>query len=355
VVELSEAEGWSCPVPLRDHDRVVLGHGGGGRLSNELVEHLFLPALAAATTEAGSELADAAEVMAGSSRLAFSTDSYVVRPLVFPGGSIGDLAINGTINDVAMRGARPIAISAGFILVEGLELGVLGRVANDMGAAAAAAGVPVVTGDTKVVERGAGDGLYINTAGIGLIDPGIDIRPGRATPGDHIVVSGPIGLHGIAVLSQREGLEFGTGLVSDSTPLHGLVGTMIAVAPDLHVLRDPTRGGLAATLTEIAGAAGVGVEYEERLVPVPDEVAAACSFLGLDPLHVANEGKLVAFVADGDVDVVMEAMRAHPAGSEAAVIGRVVDDHPGTVVARTALGARRVVDAPLGEQLPRIC
>jgi hydrogenase expression/formation protein HypE len=346
-------ENWSCPLPLRSHDRVVIGHGGGGKLSAELIEHLFLPAFGRVE---GAEMHDAATLtVAGADRLAFSTDSYVVRPLFFPGGCIGDLAVNGTINDVAMSGAVPIALSAGFIIEEGLELSTLGTVAERMGEAARSAGVPIVTGDTKVVDAGMADGLYVNTAGVGVIPAGVDIRPSRATPGDVVIVSGPIGLHGVAVMSQREGLEFGTEIRSDSMPLHGLVAAMVAACPDLHVLRDPTRGGLAASLCEIAASAGVGVEFDEGALPVPAEVAAACSFLGLDPMHIANEGKLVAFVAPGDVDDVMSAMQAHEAGREARVIGRVVDAHPGVVVARTRLGATRVVDLPLGEQLPRIC
>jgi hydrogenase expression/formation protein HypE len=324
-------ENWSCPLPLRSHDRVVIGHGGGGKLSAELVEHLFLPAFGRVE---GSEMHDAATLtLAGGGRIAFSTDSYVVRPLFFPGGCIGDLAVNGTINDVAMSGAVPIALSAGFIVEEGLELATLGTVADRMGEAARAAGVPIVT----------------------VIPDGVDIRPSRATPGDVVIVSGPIGLHGVAVMSQREGLEFGTEIRSDSAPLHGLVAAMLAVCPDLHVLRDPTRGGLAASLCEIAASAGVGVEFDEASLPVPAEVAAACSFLGLDPMHIANEGKLVAFVAAADVDDVMAAMLADDAGRDARVIGRVVDAHHGVVVARTRLGATRVVDLPLGEQLPRIC
>lgn len=343
---------WSCPVPLARHDRVVLGHGGGGSLSAELVEHLFLPAFG---TPEGYELADAAEVVAGPARLAFSTDSYVVRPLFFPGGSIGELAVHGTVNDVAMRGARPLAVSAGFILEEGLELSTLGTIAERMGAAAREVGVPLVTGDTKVVEVGQADGLFVNTAGIGLIPEGVDIRPGRATPGDAVVLSGPVGQHGIAVLSQREGLEFGTGLRTDSAPLDGLVAAMLTACPDLHVLRDPTRGGLAASLCEIAGVAGVGIAFDETAVPVPEEVAAACSLLGLDPLTVANEGRLVGIVPPDGVDDVIGAMVDHEHGREARVIGAVTDDHAGLVVARTALGATRIVDPPVGEQLPRIC
>jgi hydrogenase expression/formation protein HypE len=345
-------EAWSCPVPLRDHDRVVIGHGGGGRLSAELITHLFLPAFGVDPSEV---LHDAATVAVGGARLAFSTDSYVVRPLFFPGGSIGDLAVNGTVNDVAMAGAVPIALSSGFILEEGLALDVLGRVAMDMGKAARRAGVRLATGDTKVVDAGAGDGLYVNTAGIGVIPDGVDIRPTRAAPGDRVIISGPIGLHGVAVMSQREGLEFGTEVRSDTAPLAELVAAMLAACRDVHVLRDPTRGGLAASLCEIASAGSVGIEYEETAVPVPAEVAAACALLGLDAVSVANEGRLVAIVADRDVDVVMAAMIGHPDGRGAVLIGRVTDDHPGIVVARTSFGARRIVDLPLGEQLPRIC
>jgi hydrogenase expression/formation protein HypE len=350
---LPDPAGWSCPVPLRDHDRIVLGHGGGGKLTGELVEHLFVPAFSDGAPPV--ELHDAATLAVADGRIAFTTDSFVVRPLFFPGGSIGELAVNGTVNDLAMAGARPLALSVGMILEEGLPLETLGRVVDVMAAAAAAAGVRVVTGDTKVVDRGAADGLYVNTAGIGVVPDGVDIRPSRAAPGDAVVVSGPIGRHGIAVLSTREGLEFGTDLESDSAPLHGLVAAMLATGGDLHVLRDATRGGVTASLCEIARTAGVGIEYEETRVPVPDAVDAACSFLGLDPMSVANEGTLVALVPAGDVDDVVGAMRAHEHGRDATVIGRVVDDHPGVVVARTALGASRLVDLPLGEQLPRIC
>jgi hydrogenase expression/formation protein HypE len=352
MADLVDADGWTCPVPLRDHDRIVLGHGGGGKLSAELIEHVFLAAFG---TDADAELHDAATIQTAGERLAFSTDSYVVRPLFFPGGCIGDLAVHGTINDVSMAGARPIALSVGFIIEEGLPLETLARIVQAMAAAADAAGVRIVTGDTKVVESGHADGLYINTAGIGVIRDGVDIRPSRATPGDVVIVSGPIGQHGIAVMSHREGLEFGTDLVSDSAALNGLVEVMLDAVPDIHVLRDPTRGGLTATLCEIATAAEVGISYEETAVPVPAGVAAACAFLGLDPMSVANEGRLVAFVAESDVDAVLSAMRAHPLGREACVIARVNDAHPGVVTAVTPLGTTRVVDLPLGEQLPRIC
>ncbi|WP_443033487.1 hydrogenase expression/formation protein HypE [Streptomyces sp. ACA25] len=329
-----------------------MGHGGGGALSAELVRHLFAPAYGGALMAA---MGDSAAVTLGGARLAFTTDSYVVRPLFFPGGSIGDLAVNGTVNDLAMSGARPAFLSCAFILEEGTELTVLGRVAQAIGAAATAAGVTVATGDTKVVDAGHGDGVYVNTAGIGLIPDGVDIRPQRAAVGDVVVVSGPIGLHGIAIMSVREGLEFGTGISSDTAPLGGLVEAMLAVTPDLHALRDPTRGGVAAALNEIAAASGTGVVLHERDVPVPEPVASACSFLGLDPLYVANEGRLIAFVPRDRADAVLEAMRRHPQGAGAAVIGECVADHPGMVVARTALAGTRVVDLPLGEQLPRIC
>ena len=348
-----EAEGWVCPAPLRDSPTIVMGHGGGGALSAELVEHLFLPGFGAAARGAG--LGDAAVVPVGGVRLAMSTDSYVVKPLVFPGGSIGDLAVNGTVNDLSMAGARPLVLSTAFILAEGIHLTELARVAGDMGRAALAAGVRLVTGDTKVVDAGSGDGVFVNTTGLGLVADGVDIRPERARPDDVVIVSGDIGVHGVAVLSCREGLEFGTTVRSDTAPLHGLVADMLATGADVHTLRDPTRGGVAATLNEIARAAGVGIEVTERALPIPAEVRDACGLLGLDPLYVANEGKLVAFVPPGHADRVLAAMRAHEYGRDAAVIGRCVPEHPGMVVARTGLGGTRVIDMPLGEQLPRIC
>ncbi len=359
MAEKPNFSGWSCPLPLRDYERIVIGHGGGGRLSAELVEHLFLPAFGVDPSE---ELRDsavidlAAQGLADSGgRLAFSTDSYVVRPLFFPGGSIGDLAVNGTVNDVAMSGAQPIALSTGFILEEGLKMETLARVATEMGIAAKLADVRLATGDTKVVDAGQADGLYINTAGVGLIPEGVDIRPGRATPGDVVIVSGPIGMHGVAVMSKRESLEFGTEIRSDSAPLNSLVADMLAVTSDIHVLRDPTRGGVTSSLCEIASTADVGIAYEESLVPVPAEVAAACAFLGLDAMSVANEGKLVAVVPAEQVDAVLVAMQDNTYGREACVIGKVVEAHRGMVVAKTTFGATRVVDLQLGEQLPRIC
>jgi hydrogenase expression/formation protein HypE len=347
-----DLSGWSCPVPLRDQPVVVMGHGGGGALSAELVHHLFAPAYG---NDVLAGLADSAALTLGGARLAFSTDSYVVRPLFFPGGSIGDLAVNGTVNDLAMSGAQAAYLSCAFILEEGTELAVVGEIAEAIGAAAGAAGVTVATGDTKVVDAGHGDSVYINTSGIGLIPKGVDIRPQRATPGDIVIVSGPIGMHGVAIMSVREGLEFGVEVASDTAPLGGLVDAMLAVTRDLHVLRDPTRGGVATALNEIAAASGTGVVLNERHVPIPEPVANACGFLGLDPLYVANEGRLVAFVPREHAEAVLAAMRAHPLGRDAAVIGECVTEHPGMVVARTRFGGTRVVDLPIGEQLPRIC
>ena len=352
VAATIDMDSWVCPAPLRDSPVVVMGHGGGGAMSGELIEHLFLPAFGDA---ADAAMGDSAVVDIGGIRVAFSTDSFVVKPMFFPGGSIGHLAVNGTVNDLAMAGARPLVLSTAFILEEGTALAELGRVAEAVGAAARAAGVKLVTGDTKVVDSGSGDGVYVNTAGIGIVGDGVDIRPERARPGDVVSVSGDIGVHGVAVMSCREGLEFGTAVASDCAALHGLVATMLATGADLHVLRDPTRGGVAASLNEIARAADVGVGIEERDLPIPQAVRDACGLLGLDPLYVANEGKLLAFVPPEDADRVLEAMRSHELGRGARVIGRCVDEHPGMLVAQTALGGTRVVPLPVGEQLPRIC
>ncbi|CAN5676332.1 hydrogenase expression/formation protein HypE [soil metagenome] len=342
---------WVCPLPLRETKRVVLGHGGGGILSEELIENLFLPAFG---TETGSAARDSALLDVPAGRIALSTDSYVVQPLFFPGGNIGDLAVNGTVNDLAMSGAQPLALTAGFIIEEGLELEVLGAIAATMGRAAADAGVGIVTGDTKVVGRGCADQLFVNTAGVGVVPPGVRIGPERAKPGDHIIVSGNIGEHGVAIMSVREGIDFGTLVKTDSAPLQRLVAAMLA-AGDVHTLRDPTRGGLVASVVEIARAASVGVELDEGAIPVPDAVASACSFLGLDPLQVANEGKLVAFVDPAHSDAVLAAMRARPEGAGAVIIGRVVAEHPGMAVGITPFGTTRVIERELGEQLPRIC
>ncbi len=348
-----DLQSWTCPAPLRDRASVVLGHGGGGRLTAELVEHLFLPAFGAAGPAGPG---DSAVLTVGGARLAFSTDSYVVQPLFFPGGSIGDLAVNGTVNDLAMSGAVPLYLSCGFILEEGLSLRTLQRVAADMGAAATAAGVQLVTGDTKVVDTGPGDGMFVNTAGIGLVPAGVALGPAAVRAGDAVLLSGPIGQHGIAIMSVREGLQFGTVVESDTQPLGGLVAAMLAAAPGaVHALRDPTRGGVAASLNELAVEATVGIELVERDVPVPEAVAAGCGLLGLDPLYIANEGRLLALVDPAAADALLEAMRAHPAGTGACRIGTVVAAHPGVLVVRTGIGGTRIVDLPLGEQLPRIC
>jgi len=356
TTEYPDLENWSCPLPLRDHPQIVMGHGGGGRLSAELVQHLFLPAFDG-TALAGTlqQLGDAAVIDLGGQRLAFSTDSYVVRPRFFPGGNVGDLAVNGTVNDVSMTGAQPIALSVGMILEEGMRLDELGRISESMGRAARLAGVSIVTGDTKVVDSGHGDGVFINTAGIGLVPAGLDLGPHRVRPGDSIIVSGAIGMHGIAVMSVREGLEFGSDIVTDSAPLNGLVQSLLGSGVDVHMMRDPTRGGVAASLNEIAATSRTGMQIVERSVPVPDDVRAACGFLGLDPLYVANEGKLIAFVAAADTELALATMRDHEYGREATLIGTVVEEHPGVVVAKTGIGGTRVVDLPLAEQLPRIC
>lgn len=333
-------------------DTIRMAHGAGGRTMADLIGRLFVPALDNAYLR---QMADATLLQLGDQRLAISTDSFVVRPLFFPGGNIGSLAVHGTVNDLAMSGARPLWLTAGFILEEGLEVAVLERVARSMAAAAADAGVVVVAGDTKVVERGHGDGLYINTTGVGVVPAGVDIGPGRVRPGDAVLVSGTVGDHGIAVLSRREGLSFQTELVSDSASLHGLVQELLAAAPHTHALRDPTRGGVAAALNELAIASSIGIEFEEGAVPVRPAVRAACEMLGFDPLAVANEGKLLAFVPPEEAAAALEALRRHRLGRDAAHIGAATAEHPGRVLARTAIGGRRVVDMPLGELLPRIC
>ncbi|MGB9375446.1 MAG: hydrogenase expression/formation protein HypE [Jiangellales bacterium] len=348
---MSDLESWTCPLPLRDSPTVLLGHGAGGRLSAELVEHLFVPAFGGDPDALG----DSAVVEVGGARIAMTTDSFVVRPRWFPGGNIGALAVNGTVNDLAMVGAQPMYLTTGFIVEEGMAVDELGRLTAALGAAATEAGVRVVAGDTKVVDRGHGDGVFINTTGVGLVPDGVDIGPTNARPGDAVLVSGPIGLHGVAVLSVRDGLEFGTEIRSDCQPVNGLVAGLLAAGIDVHVLRDPTRGGVAASLNEIAASSRVGVQIEERSIPVPDDVRAACGFLGLDPLVVANEGKLVAFVPAEQAEQALAVLQADPRGQGATRIGTVVAEHPGVVVARTGIGGTRVVDLPLGEQLPRIC
>jgi len=341
-----------CPAPLPAGPRVLLGHGSGGKLSNELVRDVFL---AAFDNPILARLDDQAVVNVNGARLAFTTDTFVVKPLFFKGGDIGSLAVHGTVNDLAMGGARPLFLSAAFVIEEGLEISVLRAVAASLQRAAAAAGVQVVTGDTKVVEKGSGDGLFINTSGIGLVPEGVQLSARRARPLDRVLLSGAIGEHGIAILAQREGLEFDSELASDSAALHTLVADMLAASHEIRCLRDPTRGGLSSTLNEIAGQAGVGIEIDERAIPVREEVKGACEMLGLDPLYVANEGKLVAIVAPQAADAVLAAMRRHPLGQEAAIVGTVTPAHAGLVTMRTTVGPTRIVDMLAGDQLPRIC
>lgn len=348
---------FSCPAPLRDYPHVILGHGGGGALSRDLIEHIFLPAFSNPLLDrlGDSTVLDVAAELARGSRLAISTDSYVVRPLFFPGGSIGELAVNGTVNDLAMSGGEPLALTAGFILEEGLPIGELAAVVEKMAAAARAAGVRIVTGDTKVVERGHGDGVYINTSGIGVVPAHVQLGSEPIRPGDAVLVSGTVGDHGMAVMSVREGLEFDAPIRSDSAPLHGLVAAMLAACPTIRMLRDPTRGGVSTSLNEIAALAQCGIEIDEHAVPVSPHVAAACEILGLDPLLVANEGKLLAIVPAAAADRVLAAMRSHEHGKAAVALGRVVAEHPRLVVMKTAIGGTRVIPMPIGEQLPRIC
>lgn len=343
----------ACPLPLADYPSVVLAHGGGGKLSQQLVQRIFLEAYGSPDL---AVLHDGAVLTVPEGRVAFTTDSYVISPTFFPGGNIGSLAVHGTVNDLAMCGARPLALSAGFILEEGFPMADLWRIALAMRDAAAAAGVRIVTGDTKVVDRGKADGVFINTAGVGLVPPGIEIAPGRAAAGDVVIVSGPVASHGIAIMSLREGLEFETTVESDSAPLNHMAASLLdRLGTDVHVLRDPTRGGVASALNEIAAGAGAGVRIDEARVPVLDEVRAACEILGFDPLYVANEGKLIAIVARARAEEALALIASDRHGRGAAIIGEVVSEHPGRVFARTRIGGLRVVEMLSGEQLPRIC
>jgi len=342
----------SCPAPLAAKDTILLGHGSGGKLSAELVRDVFLPSLSNAVL---ARLDDQAVVNVGGQRLAMTTDSFVVKPLFFPGGDIGSLAVHGTVNDLAMGGAKPLFLSAAFILEEGFSIEMLRSIVASMHRAAAAAGVQVVTGDTKVVERGKGDGIFINTTGIGVVPEGLDLSADRARPGDKVLLSGSIGEHGIAILAQREGLEFESEITSDSAALHTLVAQMLGASTEIRCMRDPTRGGVSSTLNEIAQQSRVGIEIEEKAIPVREEVRGACELLGLDPLYVANEGKLVAIVAADAAEDVLKAMQQHPLGRDARMIGTVKKENPGLVTMRTPLGTTRVVDMLAGDQLPRIC
>ena len=345
-------DGPVCPVPIQQRGQVIMGHGSGGKLTHSLINDLFLPPLDNPVLRAGN---DAGVVQVGHQHLAVSTDSHVVWPLFFPGGDIGRLAVCGTVNDVAMMGARPLYLTAGFILEEGLELGVLQQVVESMRSAAAEAGVQIIAGDTKVVEAGKADGLYINTSGVGILPEDVRLGGDQALPGDLLLLSGPVGDHGIAVLSARGDLGFEADVQSDVAPLTRLVEAMLASSKQVRVLRDPTRGGVAATLNEIARQSQVAILLDESAIKVRPPVRAACEMLGFDPLYIANEGKLLAVVGADDAPSILEAMRAAPYGEEAAVVGQINADPPGRVLLRTAIGTTRIVDMPSGEILPRIC
>jgi hydrogenase expression/formation protein HypE len=348
----------ACPVPQSRYDHILLGHGSGGQLTADLIQRLFVPGFG---NDVLAALEDQATVSLGSGngvrapRLAFTTDAFVVRPLFFPGGDIGKLAVHGTVNDLAVGGARPLFLSAAFILEEGLPLADLQRIVASMRAACAEAGVALITGDTKVVDRGKGDGVFITTSGIGLVPEGRALSIHAARPGDCILVSGTLGDHGIAIMSVREGLEFETVLESDTAPLATLTETILDACPDTRCMRDPTRGGLSSAVNELAAASRVGAVLDEAAIPLRPEVRGACEMLGLDPLYVANEGKLIAVVPPQDAGRVLDAMRAHPLGKDATVVGTVVADHPGMVLLRSRVGGERVVTLLAGEQLPRIC
>ncbi len=341
-----------CPIPASRHDTVMLAHGGGGRIMHDLLERLIVPTFHNPAMETRH---DAAVVGVGDARIAFTTDSYVVSPYFFPGGDIGVLAVNGTVNDLAMAGARPVCLSAALILEEGCPMAAVERVVASMARSAEEAGVTIVTGDTKVVDRGKGDGIFVNTAGVGIVEQVDPIAPSQVRPGDAILVSGDLGRHGIAIMAAREGLAFETTIESDTAPLWSLVDSLLRANIPCHCLRDLTRGGLASALVEVAEAAGVPIEIDETRIPVCDQVRGACEMLGLDPAYVANEGRLVAFVPAADAERAVRAMRTHPAGRQACAIGTVTGDRQGVVTARTALGTLRYVDMFSGEQLPRIC
>jgi hydrogenase expression/formation protein HypE len=351
-VEHTNAFALSCPLPIADYPNVLLAHGGGGMLMHQLIERMIVPAFANPLLGARH---DGALLDLGGVRLAFTTDSYVVHPLFFPGGDIGSLAVNGTVNDLAMCGARPRYLSAGFIIEEGLSMETLWRVVHSMRLAADAAGVQLVTGDTKVVDRGTGDGIFINTAGVGIIDHHLTIAPAQVRPGDVLLLNGDLGRHGIAIMAVREGLEFESTIESDSAALGTLVHDLLDAGIGIHCMRDLTRGGLASALVEIAEAARVRIAIEESAIPVRDEVRGACEILGLDPLYVANEGRFVCFVPAEQAERALAVMRAHPLGADACRIGRVTDATPALVTMTSAIGASRIVDMLSGEQLPRIC
>jgi hydrogenase expression/formation protein HypE len=348
-VDLSAA---SCPVPVNDYAQILLAHGGGGRLMHQLIEEVIVPAFRNPVLDVRH---DSAVLEVSGTRLAFTTDGYVVRPLFFPGGDIGTLAVNGTVNDLAMCGARPLYLSASFVLEEGLPIETLQRIAASMRRAADAAGIQIVTGDTKVVDRGKGDGIFITTAGIGWIEHDLHIRPTSVRPGDAVLLSGDLGRHGMAIMAVREGLEFETTIESDCAPLASLVADLLSAGIEVHCLRDLTRGGLASALIEIAEAARVHIHIRESAVPVCEEVRGACEILGFDPLYVANEGRCVCFAREGDAERTLRLLRAHPLGKDAVIIGNVTQTPTGLVTIESRIGATRILDMLSGEQLPRIC
>ena len=341
-----------CPTPILQHETVQMAHGAGGRLSQSLMQRVFMPHIHNSSLDL---LDDQAKLELPPGMVAFTTDSYVVSPIFFPGGTIGELAVNGTVNDLAVGGARPLYLSVGFIIEEGFSLVELETIVISMAEAARKAGVMIVTGDTKVVGKGQCDKLFINTSGIGVIRDGVNLTCRNLQPGDSIILSGTVGDHGMAIMTSREGLSFQSRITSDCAALSGMIEAMLDVAPAIHAMRDPTRGGVAATLNELAVSSNVGIAINETTIPVKAEVRGACELLGIDPLHVANEGKLVVAVAAVDAAKVLEVMRTFEEGRDAVIIGSVVDLHPGMVVMRTAFGSQRIIDLPLGEQLPRIC
>lgn len=350
--EIEFSTGLNCPIPKSDYEHVLLAHGGGGTLSHQLINKLFFSQF---DNEFLNEQHDSAIFNIDKSRLAFTTDSYVVQPIFFPGGNIGELAINGTVNDLIVSGAKPIYISVGFIIEEGLPIEDLWKIVLSMKEAARKSGVKIVTGDTKVVDKGKGDKIFINTSGIGIINEGINISPKRCVTGDKIILSGRIADHGIAIMSAREGLEFETAIVSDTAPLNELFKCIEKFNDKIHVMRDPTRGGLASSLNEIAEIANVGMLIEEEKIPILDEVKGACEILGLDPLYIANEGKMIAIVASEIANNILTEWRETELGKDAEIIGEVTSENPGTVIMKTTIGSKRIVDMISGEQLPRIC
>jgi hydrogenase expression/formation protein HypE len=344
--------GLVCPIPITDYDKVLMAHGGGGTLSHQLIHKMFFNHF---NNELLETEHDGAVFSFGNQRIAFTTDSYVVKPIFFPGGDIGELAVYGTVNDLAVCGAEPLYISVGFIIEEGFSMDELWRIVQSMKNAADRAAVKIVTGDTKVVDRGKGDKIYVNTSGVGLISPGVDISSSKILPGDKIIITGKIAEHGIAILSAREEFDFETTVKSDTAPLNHLIKNVLEKHPDIHMMRDPTRGGVSSVLNEIAKKSNLGISIRETEIPIAQDIRAICEILGLDPLYIANEGKVIMFVPAEQADSVLQILQSDPLGEHAAIIGEVVDQHPARVVMKTTIGSNRIVDMLSGEQLPRIC